>query len=359
MVYLHIILLFFALEIVYGQLNGAPCTVTSSGLSGICKLLSECRQVQDDIIKNQRLPQLCGFRETQSIVCCPPTIEKRKPGDISKIKCREYSSYASNECGHKIVKRIVGGTSAGRKEFPHMVLLGYEEPPDENIRWLCGGTIISDRFILTSANCFASRRGLTLKYVKMGVTDVNDTEHKQELKPLQIIVHPDFKPPARYNDIALVKLEKPIELNAYARPACLYTEKSISVEKGLATGWGYTSFASGTASDQLLKVALVLVSHEFCNMTYKNIISRNLKRGIVDDIQLCAGSGQDGKDTCQGDSGGPLQIYHEGDDVVCMYDIVGVTSFGRGCGQSPGVYTRVSHYIQWIEEIVWPEKHPQ
>lgn len=43
-----------------------------------------------------------------------------------------------------------------------------------------------------------------------------------------------------------------------------------------------------------------------------------------------------------------------------MYDIIGVTSFGSGCGLSkshPGVYTRVSYYIKWIEDIVWPEEN--
>lgn len=56
----------------------------------------------------------------------------------------------------------------------------------------------------------------------------------------------------------------------------------------------------------------------------------------------------------QGDSGGPLQIYHSNDDIECMYDIVGITSFGKACSGSPGVYTRVSKYIEWIENIVWP-----
>ncbi|XP_044258983.1 serine protease snake-like [Tribolium madens] len=360
MFYLLIALGFFttSLEIVYGQVYGSACTVNPSGFPGTCKLLTECRQVRDDIIKNQRLPQLCGFRETQTIVCCPQVTEKRNPGDIVKTKCKEYS-YAKNECGHKIVKRIVGGVVSGRKEFPHMAFLGYETEDNEVIKWLCGGTIISDRFILTAAHCFVTslRNGLTLKYVKIGVTNVNETDHKQELNVLQTIAHPDYKPPAKYNDIGLVKLEKPIELNSYARPACLYTEKSISVEKGIATGWGFTSFASGSLSDQLNKVELVFVSNEFCNMTYKDLISRNLRRGVVDDIQLCAGSGKDEKDTCQGDAGGPLQIYHEGDDISCMYDIVGITSFGKACGLGPGIYTRVSHYIKWIEDIVWPEKH--
>lgn len=53
----------------------------------------------------------------------------------------------------------------------------------------------------------------------------------------------------------------------------------------------------------------------------------------------------------QGDSGGPLEL--KGAHSVSK--IVGVTSFGMACGFAglPGVYTRVSHYIEWIENIVF------
>lgn len=53
----------------------------------------------------------------------------------------------------------------------------------------------------------------------------------------------------------------------------------------------------------------------------------------------------------QGDSGGPLQsVTADG-----LNRLVGVTSFGRGCGSPvPGVYTRVSRYLDWIESVVWP-----
>lgn len=54
----------------------------------------------------------------------------------------------------------------------------------------------------------------------------------------------------------------------------------------------------------------------------------------------------------QGDAGGPLQIYHS--SFKCMFDLIGITSFGfPKCGDGPGVYTRVSHYLDWIEKIVW------
>lgn len=56
----------------------------------------------------------------------------------------------------------------------------------------------------------------------------------------------------------------------------------------------------------------------------------------------------------QGDSGGPLQVQQKRTSSV--YSIVGVTSYGTGCGgKSPGVYTRVYSYLDWIESIVWPE----
>lgn len=61
----------------------------------------------------------------------------------------------------------------------------------------------------------------------------------------------------------------------------------------------------------------------------------------------------------QGDSGGPLQVIHPNTpQTKCMYDIIGITSFGVvGCGLDknlPGVYTRVSNYLEWIENTVWP-----
>lgn len=84
-----------------------------------------------------------------------------------------------------------------------------------------------------------------------------------------------------------------------------------------------------------------------------DIGGKSLPSGIITS-QLCAGELNGGKDTCQGDSGGPIQIVKN--NPYCMYDIVGVTSFGKFCGfkNSPAVYTKVSYYIPWIESIVWP-----
>ena len=48
----------------------------------------------------------------------------------------------------------------------------------------------------------------------------------------------------------------------------------------------------------------------------------------------------------QADSGGPLML----GDAEDIYTLIGVVSFGRGCADPKytGVYTRVTHYLDWI-----------
>lgn len=94
-----------------------------------------------------------------------------------------------------------------------------------------------------------------------------------------------------------------------------------------------------------------MVAHSICNMTYSRG-NRKLSRGILDDSQFCAGGGK--SDTCQGDQGGPVQILVK--SPHCMYQIVGITSFGKACFIVPGVYTRVSYFVPWIEKTVWPSE---
>lgn len=106
----------------------------------------------------------------------------------------------------------------------------------------------------------------------------------------------------------------------------------------------------------------------------KYTIHGKIKNAIDYESKVCAGSYTEMKDTCGGDSGlfaflcivfnnknyikgGPLQVFNV-NDVRCMYHIVGITAFGHlECGHAgiPGVYTRVFHYLNWIEGIVWPE----
>lgn len=80
------------------------------------------------------------------------------------------------------------------------------------------------------------------------------------------------------------------------------------------------------------------------------IIDRNICRNVYKRLtpsMFCAGYLKGGIDSCQGDSGGPLVC-----KVGGKYTVLGVTSWGRGCGDpnSPGVYTVVKSHLQWIQD---------
>lgn len=76
--------------------------------------------------------------------------------------------------------------------------------------------------------------------------------------------------------------------------------------------------------------------------------------GILED-QLCAG--QQGQDSCPGDSGGPLMYQEARNGSVCEQTVVGVVSFGYGCGNF-GIYARVASYLDWITGYIAPNSSP-
>lgn len=73
------------------------------------------------------------------------------------------------------------------------------------------------------------------------------------------------------------------------------------------------------------------------------------------DLVYCAGQLDGGQDSCQGDSGGPLMqpIFDENSRTFPYYQI-GIVSYGIGCARTdtPGVYTRVQQFLDWIQEKV-------
>ncbi|XP_059056612.1 serine protease snake-like [Achroia grisella] len=243
---------------------------------------------------------------------------------------------------------IDGGTDAKSLEFPYTALLGYGDDA-ETREWLCGGAVISSYFILTAGHCTYSRDFGSVTQVSVGL--LRRSEQLQFYKIKNIIQHPDYHPPSKYNDIALLKTEQKIQYNLNVLPACLHSGFPVSDEYATAVGWGALGYIRKNA-DVLQKVKLQKFTRVECSKEYPT--QRHLKFGVNYTTQICYGDYKQNKDTCQGDSGGPLIAEHS--KFPCLQSIVGITSFGKPCGMGgrPGIYTRVAPYVPWIESIVWP-----
>ncbi|XP_068777643.1 transmembrane protease serine 12 [Struthio camelus] len=158
-----------------------------------------------------------------------------------------------------------------------------------------------------------------------------------------ITVHPEFKKETFENDIALFKLDSSVRYNDYIQPICLpsahlylYIDNQTDC---FISGWGRTA-EKGKISAVLKEAQVEIIPSNVCN-------AFDSYGGLVNSNMICAGFESGGTDSCQGDSGGPLMCYHPS---TSKYYIIGITSFGIGCGRPkfPGIYVRLSQYRRWI-----------
>ena len=195
----------------------------------------------------------------------------------------------------------------------------------------------------------------------LDISNTTDIAQPLKLEILNFYQHFNYSDTDGYNDIALIQLNQKVNFSLFIRPACLASslEEYNVNRRAIATGWGGTAHKTGNNPSSHLKgVNLKLISHNTCiDKLRPHLDILLLSENVRNSSQICADSIKEKDDTCSGDSGGPLQIYHlDHYNYDCMYSVIGVTSIGYACGLGvPGVYTRVLHYLDWIENIVWPQ----
>lgn len=220
------------------------------------------------------------------------------------------------------VPRIVGGRESMPGAYPWMAAIGYRT--GSGTFNYCGGTLVASNWVLTAAHC----QVLPGDVVTIGRHDMTGTDGVQVLVK-RALTHAEYDAGTQKNDISLVELERHL-ISPY--PVSLGDAPQSGMAR--AIGWGVTS-EGGQASPVLREVDVPLMGNAQCANIYG-----------VDMTQICAGEA--GKDSCAGDSGGPL-----------LFDGVqaGITSYGFGCAREglPGVYTRVSAFVDWIESCIVEE----
>jgi len=249
------------------------------------------------------------------------------------------------KCGVKKTRRIVGGQETEVNEYPWMSALAFAV----NGEFFCGGTLIGTQWVVTASHCLFRNTDGTDPLVAEDINIVlgeHDTAADDEsliprksVKVSRIITHENYNAENSDNDVALLKLAEPVDLDIYT-PACVaQTGDTFIGQNAWVYGWGATSFG-GIYPDKLKEVEVKIVSEEVCKVAMEGY---DITEGM-----LCAG-GVGGEDGCQGDSGGPLTV-----DVDGQHTLVGDVSWGNGCGLEGqyGVYAETAFYRGWIDKNI-------
>lgn len=237
-----------------------------------------------------------------------------------------------------VTPKIVGGVPVPITEAPWQVAVVG------NGSTLCGGSLIASDWVLTAAHCIGAATSIT---VYAGITELNSGSGANQFGVLQAVTNPGYNQTSFANDLTLVQLDRPITPGPTMAPIALPTaEDSASWppagSAATISGWGSDRFGGSSLNSLRQGVVQVLTNPGGgeCGQ-YGSTFNGS--------ISICAGLPQGGVDSCQGDSGGPLVVAG-----IAGPTLAGVTSVGNDCGQSayPGIYTRVSAFLDWIRSYV-------
>ncbi|CAG7722094.1 unnamed protein product [Allacma fusca] len=276
--------------------------------------------------------------------------------NFADVPCGKNISVSPFELRYKdtcnVLTRIINGQPVQPGEFPWIVSLKYKW--DEHF---CGGVIINRRYVLTAAHCFNQEAAGSVKreYLEavVGATNFETENPALTFGFERVSIHPGYQSRDSSNDLALVRLDAEIPWSDTIRPAC-FADKYFRPEGsvGVVAGWGETEEGSQMTPSEMNKAKVPIIKNSQCDEWF----SRANIKWSPKDTQMCAGYCEGGPDSCKGDSGGPLMVQLENTESKNSVHsvVVGVVAAGKGCGRRrlPGVYTRISHFVQWIHNNV-------
>ncbi|KAI8125512.1 Chymotrypsin BI [Lucilia cuprina] len=248
-------------------------------------------------------------------------------------KCAKYDIASS------VKSYITGGIKAEMNMFPYLVGLLMYQPPRV---YQCGGTLITERYVLTAAHCLYRTIEARVYLGSYIYADAGTAAAVYNVTARDFIIHERYGLQGFNDDIALINLQKPVTLTDKIRLITLapsyMTQIYLQGEIVTAAGWGRISDNNTKLNVDLYYTDTRVIGYEKCMCYYlPGLVSRR--------AHICV-DGTGGRGSCDGDSGGPLVFKHKDMDYQ-----VGVTAFGSAGGCEigfPTVYSRITNYLSWI-----------
>lgn len=257
----------------------------------------------------------------------------------------------------QLSSRISGGRAVTMETTAWHVILRENEKE----KTFCGGTLISNTWVVTAAHCFAHYPSeFKRPFVKSNIDVILGTNQckgkggvKRKIK--RYIIHPKFAERSSYdNDIALIEMDEAVNFTEKIQPLCLKPTSIIDdlflsrrggrrVGRVIGCGQRYENIED--TPDLIHDVYVPIISREICT-------GANIGSGNFTDTMFCAGYERAlFGDACYGDSGGSLSVQLSDSHP---WVLVGVVSWGVGCDRPGqyGYYTNVGKFYNWIQENV-------
>ncbi|CAG2115166.1 unnamed protein product, partial [Medioppia subpectinata] len=163
--------------------------------------------------------------------------------------------------------RIIGGETAVNGKWPWMAHIEF--CPDQGRCYNCGGSLISDQWILTAAHCVIDKKGAIINKITANFSNYDFTYDEWNVNTFQVkqpIVHWLYKN-YTLDDIALLELSEPLDLNGMGiEPICLPPAdlpRPVGTQC-VATGWGDTIGNIISPSKTLQQVTLPIANADLC-----------------------------------------------------------------------------------------------
>lgn len=228
---------------------------------------------------------------------------------------------AIRESQSLLEERVVNGNTIGIRQAPWQVSILVNSSHN------CGGSILSNRFILTAAHCIENWLPVNLT-VRAGSSYWKSGGQLLEVE--SFLVHEKWDDMRVINDIGVILLVQPLIFGIGVQPIKLAQEGPKAGDAAFVSGWGSVDYRNSIPTLTLQGLETSVLNQETCAAIYSSL----------SEDTLCTYN--EAKGPWKSDSGGPLVVHGK---------LVGVVSWGWG-NNTPAVYASVVHFYKWIQGAI-------